>query len=164
MILVTVGSNGAPFDRLLRELDGITVDEELIVQHGPSRLRPRDATCVPFMRFAELERAVASARIVITHAGVGSVLLALMNEKRPLVVPRLARYEEVVDDHQVHFATRLARESLIALVTDPRDLPRMVEETSESQSDLAPTHVGTALRDELRQYFAETLNGGATKR
>jgi UDP-N-acetylglucosamine transferase subunit ALG13 len=157
VILVTVGSSGAAFDRLLGELDGIGHDEELVVQHGPSLLRPKDATCVPFMHFTELERAVASARIVITHAGVGSVLLALMNNKRPLVVPRDARYGEVVDDHQVEFAARLARESLITLVSDPRDLRRVVAETEANGNESSKAEVGTALQSELRRYFVETL-------
>jgi beta-1,4-N-acetylglucosaminyltransferase len=156
VILVTVGSNGAAFDRLLGELDGIERDEELVVQHGPSLVRPKDATCVPFMHFTELERAVAAARIVITHAGVGSVLLALMNKKRPVVVPREARYGEVVDDHQVQFAERLARDALVTLVTDPRDLPRVVAEAGANDNG-STTEVGTALRDELRGYFRQTL-------
>jgi UDP-N-acetylglucosamine transferase subunit ALG13 len=157
VILVTVGSNGSAFDRLLSELDGLGRDEELVVQHGPSLLRPKGATCVPFMHFTELERAVASARLVITHAGVGSVLLALMNNKRPLVVPRLARYGEVVDDHQVHFAERLARESLITLVVDPRDLPRAVAEQPPANPSQGTTEIGNALQTELRRYFADAV-------
>jgi beta-1,4-N-acetylglucosaminyltransferase len=157
VILVTVGSNGAPFDRLLREVDGIAPAEELVVQHGPSQIRPRDATCVPFMHFSELERAVAAARIVITHAGVGSVLLALMNGKRPVVVPRLARYGEVVDDHQLHFAERLEREVLVTLVREPTELRSAVAQHDERRAP-ATAEVASALADDLRNYLENVLN------
>ena len=158
MILVTVGSNGAPFDRLLRAINELGVDEDLLVQHGPSQIRPRNANCIRFLHFTELERAVRSARIVITHAGVGSVLLSLMNEKRPVVVPRLARFGEVVDDHQLHFAERLAREELVTFVPDPRDLRRAVEEGAVAGAASASA-TGTALQADLRDYLRHTLNG-----
>jgi UDP-N-acetylglucosamine transferase subunit ALG13 len=158
VIFVTVGSSGLPFDRLLREIERIAADDELLVQHGPSQIKPRNAHCVPFMHFAELERTVASARIVITHAGAGSILLSLMNRKRPIVVPRNSRYGEVVDDHQEHFAERLARDSLVTLVLEPADLARVV---AEQKGDDAPAEAraGTALESELRGYFRQKLDG-----
>jgi UDP-N-acetylglucosamine transferase subunit ALG13 len=159
MIFVTVGGSELPFDRLLREIERITVEDEVLVQHGPSQIKPRNASCVPFMHFAELERTVASARVVITHAGAGSILLSLMNGKRPIVVPRIARYGEVVDDHQEHFAQRLARDSLVTLVREPVDMPRVVAEQGDAGAP-AGARVGTALESELRGYFRQTLNGG----
>lgn len=159
MIVVTVGSNGAPFDRLLRELEGVAGTEEMLVQHGPSHIRPPNARCVAFLHFGELEAAVRSARIVITHAGVGSVLLSLMNSKRPIVVPREARFGEVVDDHQVHFAERLAREELVTLVRDPRDLPRTLVQTDSVLSKAAPSEE-PALRTDLAEYLRRTVRPG----
>ena len=159
MIVVTVGSNGAPFDRLLRELDGIDATEDMLVQHGPSRIRPKNARCVPFLHFAELEAAVRSARLVVTHAGVGSVLLSLMNGKHPIVVPREARFGEVVDDHQVHFAERLAQDRLVTLVRDPRDLARALDESSHERRAPAPSET-RALRTELAGYLRSAISSG----
>ena len=116
MIFVTVGTNHARFDRLLSPfLDGAGA-EELVVQHGPSPLRPRAARCSDFLPYEENVAAFKAARVIVTHAGVGSVLLALAHGKCPVVVPRLHRFAEAVDDHQLAFAARLADEGLVMLV------------------------------------------------
>lgn len=118
MILVTVGTNEARFDRLLRALGDSQQGggEELLVQHGPSSVRPPGAKCVDFLPYDELVEAIRRARVVVTHAGVGSIMTALSNGRRPIVVPRLARYGEAVDDHQVGLGRRLAREGLVVCV------------------------------------------------
>jgi UDP-N-acetylglucosamine transferase subunit ALG13 len=126
MILVTTGISGAPFDRLLRVVELIETEEEVVVQHGPSQLRPPGATCLAFLPFDELNEYVESASTVITHAGAGSVLVTLTHGKRPLVVPRRPEHAEVVDDHQVVFARHLARAGLVHLAEDPDDLPPLV--------------------------------------
>ena len=122
MILVTTGTNGAPFDRLLREVDAIEVREPLVVQYGPSQIRPRGATCVPYLSYGDLVQHVRRAGAVVTHGGVGSVVVALMNGHRPLVVPRVSRFGEAIDDHQLLFARRLAEAGLVTLVADPTRL------------------------------------------
>jgi UDP-N-acetylglucosamine transferase subunit ALG13 len=158
VILVTVGSSGVAFDRLLEQIETLDVDEEILVQHGPSRITPRNARCVPFLHFTELEGAIASARLVVTHAGVGSVLLTLMNGKQPIVVPREHRFGEVVDDHQVHLAERLAREGLVKLVRDADQLQAALRDFEDALV-AAPTGGGNLLGD-LADYLRRTLDGG----
>ena len=123
MIFVTVGTNEAPFDRLVRAIDCLRADEEVVAQCGPSSHRPARAVSVDFLAFEDLVELVRRARIVVTHAGVGSTMVALANGKRPVVVPRLRRYGEAVDDHQLPFARRLAERGLVTLVEDPAGLP-----------------------------------------
>ena len=127
MILVTVGTNEAPFDRLLRAFETRPRTEELIVQHGPSRVRLHGARCVEFLSFEELADTIRRARVVVTHAGVGSIMTSLANGKRPVVVPRLRRFGEAVDDHQVALGRRLDEAGLVTFVEDPRDVPQAVE-------------------------------------
>lgn len=122
MILVTVGTNEASFDRLLRAFEARPHSEELLVQHGPSSVRPPGARCVEFLSYEELADAVRRARVVVTHAGVGSIMTVLANGKRPVVVPRLRRFGEAVDDHQVALGRRLHAAGMVTLVEDPGDL------------------------------------------
>ena len=134
MIFVTVGSCQLPFDRLLRELERLPLDEQLVVQLGPSALRLPRATCVDFMPFETVVERVRQARIVISHAGVGSVMVALANGKRPLVVPRLSKFGEIVDDHQLEFGRRMAESGLVTLVEDLAELPDFVSGDSGAAS------------------------------
>ena len=119
MILVTVGTSETPFDRLLEAFDvDDRPDEELLVQCGSSGVRPRGASCVDFLSYDELVDAIRRSRVLVTHAGVGSIMTALANGKRPIVVPRLARLGEAVDDHQIDLGRRLAALDLVVLVED----------------------------------------------
>jgi UDP-N-acetylglucosamine--N-acetylmuramyl-(pentapeptide) pyrophosphoryl-undecaprenol N-acetylglucosamine transferase len=124
MIFVSVGTNEARFDRLVHAVEGIGAGEEMIVQHGPSPVRPAGATCVDYLSFEEMTEHLAGARVAVLHAGVGSVLAALSSGTKPVVVPRLQRHGEAVDDHQVGFGRRLHEEGLVVLV---EDLDRLAE-------------------------------------
>jgi UDP-N-acetylglucosamine transferase subunit ALG13 len=152
MILVTTGTNGPPFDRLLNEIDRVETTEQIMVQHGPSRVRPRAATCVSFLSFDALAELMQSARTVVTHGGVGSILLAAMYGKRPFVVPRLARYGEAIDDHQLSLAHRLDRRGNVTIVEDPTRLPALLEVDVPTVQELG--RPDPRLVDELRSYFA----------
>jgi beta-1,4-N-acetylglucosaminyltransferase len=157
MILVTTGTNGSPFDRLLREIEGIEVEEDIVVQHGPSSLRPSNARCVDYVPFDELVRLVREARIVISHGGVGSILVAMINGRQPLVVPRLARYAEVVDDHQLDLARRLAQANAITIVENPEHLPELVR--SANGSSAAGSKQTGSLVSDLRDYLRAVADG-----
>jgi UDP-N-acetylglucosamine transferase subunit ALG13 len=137
MIFVTTGTCD-PFDRLLSAVDAARFDEELVVQHGVSSVRPADARCVDFLPFGELVELVRSARVVITHAGVGSVLTTLTIGKRPVVVPRLAQAGDAVDDHQLEFARRLAARGLVTLVEDVSKLREAIGDTATDIRRVGP--------------------------
>jgi exopolysaccharide biosynthesis glucuronosyltransferase PssE len=159
MILVATGTNGPPFDRLLRAVDELDLDEEIVVQYGPSDIRPRRARCVDYVGFDELAALVRQARSVVTHGGVGTILLALMNGRRPIVVPRLARFREVVDDHQLVLARRLGEEGLVTVLEDPKLLRQTLSEPDARV--LGRVHSNGSLGTELGEYLKESV-GSAT--
>jgi UDP-N-acetylglucosamine transferase subunit ALG13 len=153
MVFVTIGTS-EPFDRLLRalpQLDG----EELVVQAGESDLRPDGARCISYVPYEELVELIRAARVVVTHAGVGTIMTVLANGKRPVVMPRLARFGEAVDDHQLPLARRLAEDGFVTLAEDEAALADALA------ADQAPTNGrrnGTGrLARELREFLTEQL-------
>lgn len=153
MILVTVGTNEAAFDRLVRAVESLPADEEIVVQCGASSERPANATvCHEFLLFDELLAEMRRARVVVTHAGIGSIMSALSCGQRPLVVPRLARYGEAVDDHQLPVARRLEETGLVTVVEDPGALPAAVKAAGESVD--VELGADERLIAELRDYIA----------
>jgi UDP-N-acetylglucosamine transferase subunit ALG13 len=119
--LITVGTSRLfPFDRLVGVAD--LVEGEVVVQRGPSRLRPDAATVADFMSFDELNAEMEAADAVVTHAGIGSVLLAITHGHRPVVMARRPDLAEGVDAHQVEFARRLQAQGLATVVDDPADV------------------------------------------
>jgi UDP-N-acetylglucosamine transferase subunit ALG13 len=157
MILVTTGSSGAPFERLLTAVADFDGDEELIVQHGPSGIRPPGARCVDFLAFDQLSKLVGRARVVVAHAGVGSILLCVAHGRRPVVVPRLARFGEVVDDHQLFLARRLDAAGAVKCVEDPAELWSVVRSLPEWTS-VRQEAGRSPLVDDLKSYLDAILS------
>ena len=158
MILVTVGTNEARFDRLLEALAALPAGTDLFVQHGPSPVRPPGATCTDYLAFDELAERVKAADAVVTHAGVGSVLTALLNGTRPVVVPRLQRFGEAVDDHQVQFGRRAAAAGLVTLVEDTGELAAAIARVQASPPE--PPRPDERLLEDLRGFLADAVGRG----
>jgi UDP-N-acetylglucosamine transferase subunit ALG13 len=149
VIFATTGTC-EPFDRLLQAFDDVELDEDLVVQHGISPVRPRGARCVDFLAYADLVELMRSARVVVTHGGVGSVLTALANGKRPIVVPRRAEHGEAIDDHQLEFVRKLAATGVIDLVEDPAELGARLASAHDGALRVAPD---ARLVSDLRDYL-----------
>ena len=149
MIFATTGTC-EPFDRMLQAFDALELDEELVVQHGISPVRPRGARCFDFLAYSDLVAFVRSARVVVTHGGVGTILTALANGKRPIVVPRLADRGEAIDDHQVELARKLAATGVIELVEQIDDLGPILARPHELTRTVA---ADARLVSELRAYL-----------
>ena len=151
MILVTVGASNLPFDRLVEAADGLSAGGETVVlQYGAARVRPRRAVSFDYLPFTELQEWVSKARLVVCHAGIGSVGLCLSIGLHPIVVPRRKRLHECVDEHQVTFGRRLAELGLATTVEDVSQLPRAVRSASTRQ---ARTGLSRQLADELIEYI-----------
>jgi UDP-N-acetylglucosamine--N-acetylmuramyl-(pentapeptide) pyrophosphoryl-undecaprenol N-acetylglucosamine transferase len=109
---VAVGTWHQPFDRLLRLVDEAaaegTLPQPVLVQSGACTYRPRYVETRSFMEPAELEAAIAGAELIVCHAGSGIIACALRAGRRPLVLPRVERQGEHVDDHQLQIAVRLS--------------------------------------------------------
>lgn len=157
MILVTTGASGAAFDRLLSVVDRFDTSEQVVVQHGPSQLRTAQATWLNYIPFNELSELVSRARVVVSHAGVGSILLCLSQGHSPIVVPRLASLGEAVDDHQLGLARRLASADLVTCVEDVHEMPAIIR----LQRDRRNAAVGAAtlqLAVDLNLYLDSVLS------
>ncbi|MBM4028210.1 MAG: glucuronosyltransferase, partial [Planctomycetes bacterium] len=104
MIFLTVGTV-LPFDRLVRAVEQ-AIEAKLITvpvfaQIGETSFRPRYMEWVPTLEKPAFDQKIAEASFVIGHAGMGSMMMALERRKRLLVMPRMKRYGEHVNDHQV---------------------------------------------------------------
>jgi UDP-N-acetylglucosamine transferase subunit ALG13 len=87
------------------------------------------------MPAAEFAKCAHDADVVVTHAGVGTIMNLLDMGIFPVVVPRSASRSEHVDDHQAQIA-RLLKSRSIALVRTPEELTResLIEASSSGIS------------------------------
>jgi UDP-N-acetylglucosamine--N-acetylmuramyl-(pentapeptide) pyrophosphoryl-undecaprenol N-acetylglucosamine transferase len=122
-VLVLLGTLHFGFQRLLdRIVETLPPGADIVWQLGTTettrRLPGRVETLLPS---AELESLARDRTMVISHAGVGSALLALQSGVSPVLVPRRHAFGEHVDDHQVEIARELEGRGLAKMV-EPEDI------------------------------------------
>ena len=156
MIFVTVGAQ-MPFDRLVRVVDEWARRvgrDDVFAQIGPSRQRPAHIRWKCFLTPAEFRQHVESARVLVTHAGVGSILTGLEFGKGILVMPRRQAMRETRNDHQVATAERFKARG-IAVATDEHELARCLDRLDEliPVKPIAPC-ASAELIDTIRDFIA----------
>jgi UDP-N-acetylglucosamine transferase subunit ALG13 len=130
MIFVTVGTQ-LPFERLVRAVDhwaGCRAQSDVFAQVGPSRYLPRHIESVPFLDAAECRRYAARADVIVSHAGMGSILTAMELGKPIIVMPRRADLGEHRNDHQMATANHWAQFRSVAVAFDDNDLLARLDE------------------------------------
>lgn len=105
MILVLLGTQNNSFCRLLQEIekniDNKNINEEVIVQAGYTKYQTNKMKIFSTISREELEKMIDKANYVISHGGVGSMITANQKGKKVIAIPRLKRYQEHVNDHQI---------------------------------------------------------------
>lgn len=133
MILVTVGTEGFPFDRLMTWISNLVkqdwMQEKVIVQYGSCIFVPSGVEAHKLLPAFEFQELVMSANLVIGHCGEGTLSLVEKIKVPYILVPRTAAFKEHVDNHQLELANELATtgvpiafslEELLAFVRNPR--------------------------------------------
>ena len=121
-IVVTVGTDHHPFDRLIRWINDWLAQHpdrasDFFVQSGAASVIPA-CPSARFLEAAQLNALLDEADVMVCHGGPGSIADAWARGQVPIVVPRLRRLGEVVDDHQVDFCRKLAELGRIRLAEE----------------------------------------------
>jgi UDP-N-acetylglucosamine transferase subunit ALG13 len=171
MIFATVGTQ-LPFDRLLLGLDtwaaanpGIPV----LAQAGASKRRFRHIETVGHLSQADFRDRFETARLVVAHAGMGTILSAAELGKPLILMPRRAKFGEHRNDHQQDTALEMARLTNVTVVEDGEalhtELDLALARGFEAQCMLAPAVGGDLfpLMDVIRD-FVWNAPGASTPR
>jgi UDP-N-acetylglucosamine--N-acetylmuramyl-(pentapeptide) pyrophosphoryl-undecaprenol N-acetylglucosamine transferase len=98
-----------PLERLVKSIpEGVDV----LWQVGDTDTSGLNIDSFRSLPASDLTQAMTESDIVITHAGMGSVISALTTGKRPIIVPRRKQFKEHIDDHQVAIAAELENRGL----------------------------------------------------
>lgn len=139
MIFVTVGTHEQQFNRLVKYMDNLKKDEKIkedvVIQTGFCTYEPQFCKWRKLFSYQEMIDMVNEARIVITHGGPSSFIMPLQIGKTPIVVPRMSKFNEHVNDHQVEFCNAVAkRAGTIIVVEDIENLENTIKSYSETVS------------------------------
>jgi UDP-N-acetylglucosamine transferase subunit ALG13 len=130
MIFLTVGTQ-FPFDRLVRAVDEAVgrnpIDEDVFAQVGSCSYQPLNFQTVAQLDKNQFDNQLRKASGIISHAGIGSIITALENNKPMLVLPRLKQYGEVVNDHQLYIARKFEEDGYLLAAYEVGELPVKIE-------------------------------------
>jgi UDP-N-acetylglucosamine transferase subunit ALG13 len=124
MIFLTVGSD-IPFDRLVRAVDSWAAERgrsDVFAQIGRGGRMPRHIPSAELLDPPEFNRLLIKARVVVAHAGMGTILSALQYSKPILVMPRRGPLGETRNDHQLATARHLLELGRIHVAFDEHEL------------------------------------------
>jgi len=109
MIFVTVGNDFRSFDRLLKKIDQITplIPNEIVIQRGYSRYLPKNTKYFDFVSMPMAIEYIQKSELVVSHAGIGTIILCKGYGIPILILPRRKRYGEHMNDHQMEIAKAL---------------------------------------------------------
>lgn len=162
MIFLTVGTQ-FPFDRLVKSVDqafdGRLINEEIFAQIGETSYKPLNFESVVSLEKNVFDKRLREASSVISHAGMGTITMALKNHKPLLVMPRLKRYREHVNDHQVATARKFEELGHILVAYETEELPVKIEElkTFVPRKREAQPHV---VAERIARFLNDLANNG----
>ncbi len=136
MIFVTVGTQ-LPFDRLISAIDDWAAghpEAKVFAQIGPgSKLVPNHIEYAEFVSPDRADQLFQQASVIISHAGMGSILTALKYRKPIVIMPRRANLGEHRNDHQWATAEYLGKSPGVSVAWSEEELPDYLNQYQSMQ-------------------------------
>ena len=117
MVLVTLGTQDKKFPRLLEIVEKLInkgiINEEVVAQVGSTKYKSNKMKIIKYMSEEEMLKYIKNSSYIIGHGGVGTIMSAINLGKKIIVVPRLKKYKEHVNDHQLDIVSEFSKLNLI---------------------------------------------------
>ncbi len=159
MIFITIGTV-FPFDRLIKTMDDYaeTTGTTCLAQIGKGDYRPRHMEWKESLGGSDFKTAVADAQLIVSHAGMGSVITAMQVGTPIVMLPRRFEAGEHTTDHQMATARWLQDKPGVFIAWDEADLAATIAEAEgwSGNGDLS-MFAPRDFTDRLRGQFTEWL-------
>lgn len=135
MIFVILGTQKFKMNRLIDEIDKLIEKKsissnEIILQSGFSR-KSKYAESLEMINEDEFDRLLEQASLVITHGGTSAIIKALKLEKKVIAIPRLSKYKEHIDDHQLEIVSVFQEKGYLEVCEDINDLEFLISKVEK---------------------------------
>lgn len=157
MIFVTVGTQLA-FDRLVATVDlwNASKDLKVFMQVGPSSIKTKHGESAQFIDPVKADQLFKDASLVVSHAGMGSILTALRYQKPIIIMPRLASLGEHRNDHQLATCKWLGSKPGISVATDEKELLKLLNDSQNIKGgEGISMYASDELVSNLKTFLAE---------
>lgn len=136
MIFCTIGTQ-APFDRFVKIVDEVAADlnEEIIAQVAQSNYQAKNIRTLEFLAPDEFNELFSKARLIVAHAGMGTIISALKYNKPIIIFPRIAALGEHRNEHQLATAEKMQELGYVYVANNVEELRVLL-----MNKDLKPLH------------------------
>ena len=130
-LFVILGTQKFPFHRLVEAVEKIIVNgmfskEEVLIQSGFTAYKNESVNIIQSVPVEEYTALLKNAQLIITHAGVNSILSCMKLQKDFIIVPRLEQYGEHVNNHQVEIAEVMKSQFDVLVMENTDNLPEFI--------------------------------------
>lgn len=163
MIFVSVGTQ-LPFERLIKAMDewaSENTEVGVFAQIGATKYRPNTMSFKEKLTPIEYQNYFARADIIVSHAGMGTIITGLEHAKPMVLMPRRFKFGEHRNDHQVGTAERFEKFDLINIVENEESLFERVNHClrDDARENLAGgVNTSETLIDRIHQFINEKLH------
>ena len=160
MIFATTGTQ-LPFPRLIAALDALapSLDERIVAQTGPDPAAYAHLETHETLAPDRFDALFAEARVVIAHAGIGSILSARRHGRPLILVPRRADIGEHRNDHQLATARALEARAGLCVAWEVEALARLLADPPAPAPPLAAEAPEGSPLARLRTHIAALVEG-----
>lgn len=151
MTFITTGSRNFQFNRLLRTVD-LAIDMGLIAdvvfaQIGSSDYEIRNYEYVDYLNHDSFNEYIERCDVILTHGGTGVVVNSAKMGKKIVAVPRLAKYKEAVDNHQIQLIKAFEKLGLVTpcYKCGPEEIARAITEAKSKEPPIFKSNTNTII-------------------
>lgn len=123
MVFICIGTQKQDFSRIFDLVINCKSlkNEKIIAQSGYTNYNNPRITSFDFVSQDKMDEYIKESDLVIAHGGVGTIFSALKQGKKVIAVPRLKKYGEHINDHQLEICEELEKEKYIVYYKDGVD-------------------------------------------
>lgn len=156
MIFVTIGTQ-APFDRFIKIVDEIAenLNEEVIAQTYKSQYRAKNIKTIDFLAPDEFNKLFKEARMIVAHAGMGTIISAMQQQKPIIVFPRIAALGEHRNEHQMATAKKMKELGYVHVAFNEEELKNLLFSGNISCLHKLSNSASQSLIDSLSDFIKQ---------
>lgn len=159
MIFVTTGTQ-EPFNRLIKVIEEVApmIDDEIIVQAFGAESKISNVKICSFLTPEEFNNLFVRARLIVSHAGMGTVITALTNNKPLLIMPRMASLGEHRNEHQLATAVKLKELGYVYVADNECELKNTLIRLLAQDTIPVLHHIGNFASQKLIDSVSDSIN------
>ncbi len=155
-IFITLGSQKFQFNRLIEAVDKQIIEGKIndcvFAQIGASDYQPKSFEFKNYIDRDEYAERIGKADIVITHGGTGAIIGAIKKGKRVIAIPRLSKYNEHVDDHQIQLISQFKELNLISECQNCDEIWKIIEEVKDKEFNIYRSNTSKIIKN-IEKYI-----------